>query len=223
MPSKDEDKWIYRHLTSKYYDNDLGVYALDYYKPESRGEDDFSRKQVWFYVYGDQEIFEEFSEGLRELMDDTIASGDNSWDLITILPTHVEGQVNSNMEKLAESVSGEYGIPVRNLIERKTTINQNDVLGSFRERLINVEESLEVTEDVEGKNIILMDNISVSGASMLHAGNLLLENGASRVVGLVLGVSEDHDGNDLRGISGSSYEELENRVENPRRIETLEQ
>lgn len=211
MTSDENNRWLYRRLSSKYYDNDLDLLALDHYKPDSQGEDEFSRRQVWFYVYGDEEIYEDFVDNIEDLLDSVVSQSDISWDLLTLIPTEIEEQINPNMEKIAETVSKTQSIEYRPLLERENTVQEEDIMRTFRHRLVNIEDSINLTEDIEGKNIILMDNVAITGASMLHAANLLLENGAKNVLGLCLGASSEHGSDDVVGIEGMSLEQIRSK------------
>lgn len=212
MVSDKDNRWVYRNLSSKYYDDDLELLALDYYKPDSQGEDEFSRRQVWFYVYGDEEIYEDFLDELEDLMDSVIERSETSWDLLTLIPANVEEQINPNMEKIAETLGKTHDIEYTPLIEREETVDEEDIMRTFRHRFVNIEDSINLTRDVEGKNIILMDNVSITGASMLQAANILLENGAANVIGICLGVSDEHGENDVVGIEGMSLEDIRSKT-----------
>ena len=221
MGSKGENNWVYRNLRSKYYDNNLGVLGLDYYRQDSQGEDDFTRRQVWFYTYGDEEIYEEFADELEDLFESVVIGSDISWDLITLVPTHFEEQINPNMERLVKTLGKAHDIDYRPLLRRGDTIHETSMIRSFRQRLINIEDSIDLTEDIEGQNVILVDNISVTGASMLHAANILYENGAENVLGVCLGLSYDRRENDIRGVGEFSLDELRSESKNPTTVESL--
>lgn len=212
MVSNKDGKWVYRNLSSKYYDNDLEVLAINHYKPDSQGEDDFSRRQVWFYVYGDEDIYEDFVDELEELMDSVIGRSEISWDMLTLIPTNIEEQINPNMEKIAKTLSKTQKIEYTPLLEREVTVDEEDIMRSFRHRLVNIEDSINLTRDVEGKNIILMDNVSITGASMLQAANILLDNGADNVIGICLGVSDKHGKNDVEDIESMSLEDIRSKT-----------
>ncbi|PSH01898.1 MAG: hypothetical protein BRC26_02800, partial [Nanohaloarchaea archaeon QH_8_44_6] len=74
----------------------MPVLGLGEYKKD-KGEDDFSRKQVWFYVYGDEDIESEFETELEEMLNSRFVEDSLNWDLMTLYPTHYKGQVNANM------------------------------------------------------------------------------------------------------------------------------
>jgi hypothetical protein len=170
----------------KQYDNPCPVLALDEYKKD-QGEDEFSRKQVWFYVYGDDEIEEEFHSDLKSLIESRFQGDDIVWDIMTLYPTHVKNEVNPHMQGLLRRLSSETGIEYRQVLRRNKTIQENHELDSARAKIVNLENSIDV-KGVEGKNVILVDNITLTGTSLLHGANKLIENGAENVFGLCLGM-----------------------------------
>ncbi|AOV95154.1 hypothetical protein AQV86_04500 [Nanohaloarchaea archaeon SG9] len=185
----------FRKLESRYFQESVPLVALDYYDQHSHGEDDFSRKQAWFYSYGDQEIEKEFREGLLEVFESLFMEDDVEWDLITLYPTHSEGEVNPNMRNLLLEVSGDTGISTEQVLRRTKSVKENHVVNSEKEKVLNLEDSIEVTEDVEGKNVILVDNIVISGISMLHGANQLKKHGAENIFSISLGTELEHEDN----------------------------
>ena len=172
----------------EYFRNPCPVLALDEYKKD-RGEDEFSRKQVWFHVYGDDEIEEEFFQSLKDLIESRFQNDKINWDLMTLYPTHVKGKVNQHMDVLLRRISKETGIEYRKVIERTRTVEENHELESTEAKAVNIKGTA-ACEDVEGKNVLLVDNISLSGTSLVHGANLLLDNGAENVFGVCLGMGE---------------------------------
>lgn len=164
------------------------IFSLNYYKKSSSGEHDFSRKQAWFYVYGDEDIRNEFATDITEMVDSLFVKDKEKWDVITTYPTYVKNKVNSNLNCLVKQVSENTGIRNEQLLRRKHTIRESHELNSVREKIINLEGSINVEGDVRGKNVILVNNISLSGVSLMHATDMLKEAGANKVACVCLGV-----------------------------------
>jgi len=181
-------KDFYGEASLEYFKRPCPVLALDEYRKD-KGEDEFSRKQVWFHVYGDEEIEQEFYLELKDLIESRFQNDELDWDLITLYPTHVKGKVNPHMNALLKRISSETGIEHKNVIERTQTVEENHELESTKAKAVNVEGTASC-EDVEGKNVILVDNITLSGTSILHGANLLHDNGAENVFGVCLGIGE---------------------------------
>lgn len=183
--SKDHFAWA----SVPEYKEGVPTLGLGEYKKD-KGEDEFSRKQVWFYVYGDEDIKSEFESGFTDLLNSRFVEDKLNWDLMTLYPTHSKGEVNPNMEELLKDLSAETGINYRRVLERTKNIRENHELDSQRAKTVNLEGSIEA-KDFDGENVILFDNITLSGTSVLHGVNKLIENGAENVFAVVLGIHEN--------------------------------
>lgn len=182
-----EHEYVFRNLSSRYYDKQLPVIALDEYKPESHGEDDFSRKQAWFYTYGDEDIKEEFREMFTELIRNHLENDDIKWDFMTTYPTHAEGVVNPNLRDLMMEVASDTEIGFDQVLKRTHTVRESHELQDEKAKVVNLEGSLDVERDLEGKNVIIVDNIALSGVSLLHGATQLEQAGAENVIALSIG------------------------------------
>lgn len=205
---------IYRGIDSKFFDNRARILGLDYYNKKSMGEDDFSRKQVWFYVYGDEQIQKEFAIELRRLLTRRFEKDEAEWDTLTLVPTHVKDEVNPNMRDLAEdAVKGSDELEYNQVLRRTETIQENHELDTMREKLLNLEGSLETQGDVEGKNVIVMDNISLSGSSMNQAVEVLKRNGAEKVACVTLGLGKGQKESDITDLDlEDTISDLEEKI-----------
>lgn len=184
-----ESKALFRVLDSRYYRHEMPVLSLGYYDPGSHGEDDFSRKQVWFYTYGDEELKQEFRGMLLDLFTDRFDEDVMDWNLITLYPTHVEGQVNPNMRDLLFDLSADVDTEFEQVLRRTETVTESHELENEKAKVVNLEGSIEVTRDLEGQNVVLVDNIVLTGTSLLHGYKHLKQRGAENVFGLSLGTS----------------------------------
>lgn len=193
-----EANYIARNLSSNYFKHEVSLVALDEYKPGSHGEDDFSRKQAWFYTYGDEDIKEEFKSGFLELLQENILEDGIDWDLITLYPTHVEGEVNSNLRDLMMDVASETDLNLEQVLKRNQTIRESHELDDEKAKVVNLEGSINVTRDIEEKNVIIVDNIALSGTSLLHGANRLKQQGAENVIALCIGSTIEEGTNSSR-------------------------
>ncbi|QGA80216.1 hypothetical protein [Candidatus Nanohalobium constans] len=171
------------------FGTEVPVLGIGEYKKD-QGEDEFSRRQVWFYVYGDEDIEEEFREKLKNTIESRFLEDEMSWDLMTLYPTHAEDDVNSNMQSLLKSLSEETGIQYQQVLERTHKVRESHELESEKAKIVNLEGSIDV-KDFKGKNVILVDNLSLSGTSLAHGASRLLDAGAENVFGIVLGLSSE--------------------------------
>ena len=182
---------IYRDLPPNDFEYGADVFALDYYKPDSNGKDDFSRKQTWFYIYGDDDLKQEFEEKTTELVNTLFTEDKTDWNVITPVPAQNEGEINTNMRNLIKEVSDNTGLNYSEVMNRSSSIAESHELESKERRKINIQSSLKIEEDVEGKNIIIMDNVTRSGITLSHTVSKLKQNGANKVACITLGVSSE--------------------------------
>lgn len=186
---------------------EVPVAALGEYRKD-KGEDEFSRKQVWFYVYGDEDIEEEFVGDLTDLINSRFVEDEINWDLMTLYPTHAKGEVNPNMKNMLESIASKTGIQYKQVLERSKQTKENHELESQKAKAVNVEGSIDV-KDFDGKNVILVDNISLSGTSLAHGASKLKEAGAENVFAVVLGLSRDFPGKESKNRSKTASSLIE--------------
>jgi phosphoribosylpyrophosphate synthetase len=179
--------YLYRSLVSERYNEVADIFGLDYYNRDGCGEDVFSRELVWFYVYGDEELREKLGSSFSDMMETIFSEDSEEWDLVTLYPTNVKNDLNQNLLQLVRERSEEFGIPFRQVIWRTDNIRDNHEMDSFKKKVVNLEDSVDVA-DVEGESVIVVDNITLSGASMLHATEKLKEKGADRVACVCLGM-----------------------------------
>jgi len=194
------DSFVYREVDSKYFEYPAKILSIDYYEEDSAGEHDFSRKQVWFYVYGDDEIKQEFVNDFSTIYETLFSEHEDYWDFVTLMPSHGKASFNPNMEELLTEFSEEVGLEFRQILHRNHDIRDNHELDNLKEKVINSESSINLRGDVQGKNILLVDNISLTGCSFMHAVELLKRNGANNVVCMALGV-------DTNGSSDLTFDE----------------
>lgn len=83
-------------------------------------------------------------------------------------------------ELIAEAVSAETGIPVRNVVRKVRNTKEQKKLGRAG-RKINLKGAFEVTEEVSGKNILLLDDICTTGSTFSEIAVMLRKKGAVNI------------------------------------------
>lgn len=204
---------LYRVADSKYYDKKANIFGLDYYDRDSKGEDEFSRKLIWFYVYGDEDIQEEIKERTQVLFEQVFEQDDVEWDLLTLYPTSTKGGVNIHLRDIFHEITENSDTDYEQVLFRNRNIEENHEIDSTRKKVLNLEESVDVVENVEGKNIIVADNVTLSGTSLLHATQELYEAGANRVACVSLGLGVDKKEKDQVLDSGVTASEIMEKSE----------
>ena len=84
---------------------------------------------------------------------------------------------------LAEAVGRELGIPVRRLLRKTRNNKTQSSLKGEAQRRANVQGAYEACESLSGLNILLVDDILTTGATMGECARVLQTAGAARVFG----------------------------------------
>ena len=91
--------------------------------------------------------------------------------------------------RIAQQLSEQVGIVNKNLLNRKIN-NIPQVQFDRKQRLVNVKDVFEVVKNAENhireKNILLIDDVCTTGATLNECAKKLKRAGAKRVDGLVL-------------------------------------
>ena len=111
--------------------------------------------------------------------------------LITPIPLHPSRQRNRgfNQANLIASIIGNYfNQPVHNsILKRSRQTEYQAQLKSHRERFSNLENAFQVIDakSVQGRNILLVDDVSTSGATLQAAAQSLKKAGAHKIISVV--------------------------------------
>lgn len=115
-----------------------------------------------------------------------------SADLVAFVPMSRDGLRQRGYNQsylLAKSFSERMNIPLVDLFEKKNKVKKQEGLG-FNERFKSVENAYYVKEGirpiVEGKTILIIDDVFTTGSTMSVLSNLLLKEGAYDILGLTL-------------------------------------
>lgn len=105
-------------------------------------------------------------------------------DVIVAIPLYkarLKKRGYNQAEKLAEEMSKIINLPLISALERiKDTPSQTNL--DFKERQRNIEGAFTVKDkSFEGKNVLLIDDVYTSGATMKEASKVLKQNGAKDI------------------------------------------
>ena len=104
-----------------------------------------------------------------------------STDGICFVPATAEAFARrgfDHMELVARELSGLTGLPVTDVLVRERARDQR-ILGK-KDRAANLEGTIRATEDLSGANLLLIDDVATTGASLNEAARVLLARGACR-------------------------------------------
>lgn len=108
-------------------------------------------------------------------------------DLVIPVPGRIGGKTHALAPRLAEAVASRLDIPVVNVMGRTRRAPPMRRMGPA-ERKKNVKGLFAVAapETVKGRRVLVVDDVSTTGATLEEMGRVLLKAGAADVVGLVL-------------------------------------
>lgn len=112
--------------------------------------------------------------------------------IVVPIPLHKNKKAErgfNQSEIIAKYVAEKLKLPLKtdNLAREKETKSQTE-MKDWEERKNNIKESFSVSssEDIKGKNIILVDDIYTSGATIGEAAEVLKKSGAKKIIALVV-------------------------------------
>ncbi len=123
---------------------------------------------------------------------------DKQWfsdiDVIVPIPLHPSKQLRrgyNQSDYFAEGLSEVYDVPVRRRAMKRVVATDSQTRKSRYDRSENVEEVFRVSDlnAIRGKNVLLVDDVITTGATLEAAGNRLLEAGAAKLYIAVIAVS----------------------------------
>ncbi|MDE5861409.1 MAG: ComF family protein [Ruminococcus sp.] len=82
---------------------------------------------------------------------------------------------------IAEAIGAEINKPVRSSVRKIRETKEQKTL-SREERKLNLKNVFEVTENISGKRILLIDDITTTGSTLSEIAVLLRKNGAENVI-----------------------------------------
>ena len=127
-----------------------------------------------------------------ELLLETIKrySIDNDIDVIYYVPLHRRKKVSrgyNQSQLLASYLSKALSIPLsHNLIKIKPTKDQHSLNRTQRQTNLKNSFRLKDGQDLRGKNILLIDDLITTGATLDECAKVLKDKGANKVIGLCL-------------------------------------
>ncbi len=117
-----------------------------------------------------------------------------NWDALVPVPLHWTRKWSRGFNQsllLARAVSKTLGVPVLSALRRvKRTQDQTKL--SRQARLANVRGAFRLIEEVRGKKLLLLDDVSTTGATLEECRKILKENGAAEICAAVVALANDN-------------------------------
>jgi ComF family protein len=118
----------------------------------------------------------------------------HNWDAVVPVPLHWTRKWSRGFNQsllLAEAVSKTLGIPVLPAL-RRTKRTQDQTKLSREKRLANVCGAFRVIADVRGKKLLLLDDVSTTGATLEECRKILKEAAAAEISAAVVALANDN-------------------------------
>ena len=120
-----------------------------------------------------------------------------SWNinLIIPIPLHHLKKAERGFNQsyyIAKGISSQTSIAVKSNAIKRMRFTQSQTTMTLKEREDNVEGAFKVrkTENVKGKNILLVDDVMTTGATINECGKVLLEAGANRIYAATVALAD---------------------------------
>ena len=134
---------------------------------------------------------------LGENLGKAFATQFQSWhiNLIVPIPLHhlkkAERGFNQS-DYIAKGISVSCGIPLSPKTVKRFRFTQSQTTMTLKEREENIEGAFKVRkmEDVKGKNILLVDDVMTTGATISECGRILLDVGANRIYAATVALAD---------------------------------
>lgn len=116
-----------------------------------------------------------------------------AWDAIVPVPLHWTRKWSRGFNQsliLAGALSKNTGLPILSVLRRvKRTKDQTRL--SRKERLANVRGAFRVVKNVEEKRLLLLDDVTTTGATLEECRRVLMEAGASQISAAVVAMANE--------------------------------
>ena len=127
----------------------------------------------------------DFPEYLVKLLYNAFSNafGQYEYDLILYVPPTHSGDL---VKHLAENFAQKARIPISHGLKKLRETQEQKIFQNKVSKQANISDAFDIDEDVKGKNIILIDDIYDSGATVIEISQMLSKKGAKFVTPLVL-------------------------------------
>ena len=170
---KINNKYLFKKVNNKYFDY---FYSYSFYNGETK-------KLIHAFKFYEKAYLYKYFIGLS-LRDEKIYMFLNKYDLITYVPMTLKKQRARGYNQ-SRLLANELGRKLNTKVEKYLNkTNENKIQNSLseKERIKNVENIFDFNGgNINNKNIILVDDILTTGATVNSCSKILKENGAKNI------------------------------------------
>jgi len=186
-----------------YPDMDEIVYAPKWYYSPKVKPDEYSHKIVQSKKV---DIPSYFIDDLKQVMNQLIEDGTlNNLDIITIIPSSMKGTYSPTLKSLGFKLSKFLDVPYEQLIDRDVETGRKNVAGNTaidRYNLIKDSMKLNRKLSINEKKIMILDDVKVSGITLLESKKILLDAGAEETLSVCLGINRIINWDEIKTVLG---------------------
>jgi ComF family protein len=116
-------------------------------------------------------------------------------NLIVPIPLHHLKKAERGFNQsyyIAKGISSQTSIAVKSHIIKRKRFTQSQTTMTLKEREDNVEGAFKIrkTENVKGKNILLVDDVMTTGATINECGKVLIDAGANKIYAATVAIAD---------------------------------
>lgn len=182
---KGKEMDYYRGQKCKERNEPVPIFAFGHYIPVSEGGAEFSKKVNGFHQYG--YYFDYFLERLINFYNKRV-KGDIVFDIICVCPSHEKSRINENMVHLATAFSEKTDVPYKQILIRVRETKSQHEMKTDEQRKENVRGSFSLSENLNNKNIMILDNTSITTETSQEIYRVMKESGANMCLFISLGL-----------------------------------
>ena len=156
-------------------------------------QNDVIKKIIWEYKYN---FIEPLANPLNEILKKYYLAVFeqqliNKKPLVTFIPLHgarFRWRGFNQSEILAKKFANDLNLEFCKTLKRKKFKKPQMKIKGYQARFENIKDSFEIinASQIKNKDIILIDDISTTGATLIEAAKILKHNGAKKIYGLVV-------------------------------------